>query len=431
MDLITAVIGAGLLVIGLVIGLIVGWLVCKVLAESESTTLRADHERAFASIESAHRETVATLNGRLEQIATAQEIVEKAREQLNTEFQSTASKVLQTNNEQFVQLANASLGKTLESARSEFHQRHQQFEHLVKPLAENYANLNPKIEQLDGRVQSFTEATARLEGALKGDNRAVGTWGEIQLRRVVELAGMTDYCDFAEQLTIGALQSRPDLIIRLPERRVIVVDAKASTAAYLEAGQAGDDESAQSAAFSRHASALRTQIDGLSRRDYGRQVPEALDFVVMFVPGDQFLSAAIRANPGLVEYAMDKRVAIATPASLIAMLWAVANGWQQYEIAQNAEEIRHIGAQMHGSLTEFIKAYATVEQRIRQTVDAFNGSVRVMENQLLDPARAMASMGVGNVDGLQSVSEVSRGLRQLPMITPDSTVTPDSDERIA
>jgi DNA recombination protein RmuC len=136
----------------------------------------------------------------------------------------------------------------------------------------------------------------------------------------------------------------------------------------------------------------------------------------MFVPGDQFLAAALNHNPGLIEYAMTRRVAIATPASLIAMLWAVANGWHQYEIAQNAEEIQRIGADMHQNLTDFIKAYATVEQRIRQTVDAFNRSVRVMEKQVLEPARGMAAMGVGNAAELKSVNEIARGPRQLPPV---------------
>lgn len=369
-----------------------------------------------ATLETAQRE----LDQRHQQF---QELVKPLSEnyaQLTDTFQTTATAALQNNSKQFLELAQENWGKTLESAKNEFHQRHQQFQELVKPLADSYTNLNPQIRTLTEQVTAINGSTERLAGALKGDNRAVGNWGELQLQLVIEKAGMTAYCDFAEQQTIGNSQDRPDLIVNLPEGRAVVVDAKASTAAFLEVSEATDNDAAQSA-YTRHANALRAQVDDLSRKNYGDKVDGSLDFVVMFVPGDQFLAAALNANPGLVEYAMTRRVAIATPASLIAMLWAVANGWQQYEIAQNAEEIRRIGAEMHHSLTEFIKTYATVEQRIRQTVDAFNRSVRVMEGQVLEPAREMAGMGVGNADDLKSVKPVTRGLRQLPSIILDDS----------
>ena len=377
-------------------------------------------ENFGATLETAQRE----LDQRHQQF---QELVKPLSEnysQLTDTFQTTATAALQNNSKQFLELAQENWGKTLESAKSEFHQRHQQFQELVKPLADSYTSLNPQIKTLTEQVTAATSETARLSSALRGDNRAVGNWGELQLHQVVERAGMTAYCDFAEQQTTDGSQDRPDLTVNLPEGRAVVVDAKASTAAFLEVSEAPDEDAAQSA-YSRHANALRAQVDALSRKNYGDKVEGSLDFVVMFVPGDQFLAAALSANPGLIEYAMSKRVAIATPASLIAMLWAVANGWQQYEIAQNAEEIRRIGAEMHQSLAEFIRAYATVEQRIRQTVEAFNRSARVMEGQVLEPAREMASMGVGAQDTLKSVNPITRGLRQLP------AVAAEPDEQVA
>ena len=449
--------------------------------EASLADVKAEHDKNVADLQSQHREKeaeldkeIAVLNSRLEQAASARELLESAKaqfsesakltavealqsnnqqfldlakenfgatletaqreldqrhqqfqelvkplsenySQLTDTFQTTATAALQNNSKQFLELAQENWGKTLESAKSEFHQRHQQFQELVKPLADSYASLTPQIKTLTEQVTAVTSETAKLAGALKGDNRAVGNWGEIQLHRVVEMAGMTAHCDFAEQQTIGNSQDRPDLTVNLPEGRAVVVDAKASTAAFLEVSEAPDDDAAQ-AAYVRHANALRTQVDSLSRKNYGDKVDGSLDFVVMFVPGDQFLAAALNANAGLIEYAMAQRIAIATPASLIAMLWAVANGWQQYEIAQNAEEIRRIGGEMHQSLVEFLKTYATVEQRIRQTVDAFNRSVRVMEGQVLEPARDMAEMGVGNADDLKPVKQVTRGLRQLPSV---------------
>ena len=382
------------------------------LQSNNQQFLELAKENFGSTLETAQRE----LDQRHQQFQELVKPLSDQYSQLNETFQTTATSALQNNREQFLELAKENLGTTLERAQRELDQRHQQFQELVKPLSENYGKLNPQIETLNQQVGAITGETARLAGALKGDNRAVGNWGEMQLHRVVDIANMTSYCDFGEQQTAGSSQDRPDLIVNLPERRAIVVDAKASTAAYMEARQAGDDE-AKAAAFGRHADALRVQIDALSRKSYGDKVAGSLDFVVMFVPGDQFLSAALNANPGLIEYAMGKRVAIATPASLIAMLWAVASGWQQHEIARNAEQIRAIGTEMHSRLVNFVKSYGALRQRISQTVDAFNGSVGTLEGRVMVSARRMAEMGVGDANEMAQVEPIQAGLRQLTNAT--------------
>ena len=384
-----------LLIVGLVAGLIVGggacWFVRGAQARAEAATHYADH-----------RAEVSGLQGRLEQVANAQEILATAKEQLGIEFQATASKVFQSNNEQFVQLANENLGKTIESAKSEFHQRHEQFQALVKPLSENYGKLNPQIEALNTQVHSVTAATSKLSTALT-DNRKAGHWGEVQLRKVAELAGMSQHCDFAEQTTIR--DGRPDMVVRLPESRAVVVDAKASLAAYLEAQEAGNDESAD-AVWTRHASALRNQVNELSRKEYGSGVDGSLDFVVMFVPGDQFLSAALGANPDLIEYAMSRRVAIATPASLIAMLWAVANGWQQFRLAQDAARIKDVGEEMHKRLMTFVRHYQNVGKELESAVKAFNASVSSFDQRVVPQGRRFAEMVVGSEDDFNTPDPV-------------------------
>ncbi len=395
--------------IGLAVGLIVGYLVSTWLDTSK-----------IRGLETVHRERTEELNKQIAQSATAQELINSAKEQLTTEFQAVASQALQGNNEQFMQLADQKLGATMETAQRELDQRHRQFQELVKPLAEDYGNLNPRIDQLNERLHSITVETANLSGALRSDNRAVGNWGEIQLQRVVDLAGMTAYCDFAEQQTTRNSQDRPDMVVKLPERRAIVVDAKASTAAYMDASQA-DDETAADAAWTRHANALRNQVNNLSSKRYGEKVDGSLDFVVMFVPGDQFLAAALRASPDLVEYAMSRRVAIATPASLIAMLWAVNNGWQQQELAQNAEQIRVIGAEMHQRLIRFVDNYGTLRQRINQTVAAFNNTAGTLESSVMVSARRMAELGVGDPETLNSPEAILDNARQLTYATDDYT----------
>ena len=371
------------LIAALVVGLLVGGAACWLVQESraKSRLVKQDAD---------HRETVAGLRGQLDQRDSADKILQAAKEQLSEAFQSTASRALQNNNELFMNVAKENLGKTLESAKGDFKQRHEQFEALVKPLTQNYEKLNPQIESLIQQSQNLAAETGKLSSALT-DNRQVGKWGEVQLRRVVELAGMTAYCDFMEQAAIPGSGDRPDLTVRLPEKRAVVVDAKASTAAYLEAHQS-DDEAVQDAALKRHAGALRSQVDDLSGKNYGALVEGSLDFVVMFVPGDQFLAAALNANPSLIEYAMTKRVAIATPASLVSLLWAVANGWQRHRIAENAEAIRQAGEVMHQRMERFISLYQNVGKELASAVKAFNDSVGSFDSRVVPQGRRFAQL---------------------------------------
>ena len=368
---------------------------------------RIKHEQQLAL----NKNEIARLTGMLKQAASAQELMETAKKQLGEQFKATASDVLQSSSKQFMALSEQNLGKTMEQAKGELDKRHQQFQQLIRPLSENYGKLSPQIESLFKQNQSLAAETGKLSSALT-DVRQVGNWGEVQLRRVVEMANMTVYSDFAEQSTSGSSQERPDLIVRLPEGRAIVVDAKASIAAALEA-QAVEDEAAADAAWARHAASLKNQVTNLSRKNYGNVVEGSLDFVVMFVPGDQFLATALRSDENLVTYAMSQKIAIATPASLIAMLWAVNSGWQKWEFAKNAEEIRKLGMEMHERLLAFLKSYGTVQQRLTQTVSAFNSSVGSLEGRVLVSARKMAEMRAvdpSEIRQLEQMETMPRGI---------------------
>ena len=237
------------------------------------------------------RQTNARLQGQLESRQSTEELLQTAEQRLGTAFQAAAAPVMKANSEQFLTLAEQNLGKQLESAKSEFEKRQQSFEALVKPLSENYNKLNPTIENLMKANRDVTAETARLRGALS-NNRQVGAWGEIQLRRIIELANMVDYCDFDEQQSVDEGGGRPDVTVHLPDDRAIVIDSKASTAAYLEAQEAEDDTAANEA-LTRHAVALRSKVDDLAKKDYGARVNGSLPFVVMFVPGDQFLAGGV------------------------------------------------------------------------------------------------------------------------------------------
>ena len=377
------------MIVGIVMGLIVGgassWLIRSARAKVEVADSQAEYIRE-----------VENLKGQLQQTDSTQAILDAAKTQLSETFQATASQALQSSNKQFLQLAQQSLGTTLESAKSEFYQRHLQFQELVKPLSENYGKLNPQIETLTTQMQSITAETAKLSGALS-DTRQVGSWGEVQLRRVVELAGMTQYCDFDEQKTSANSRARPDLIVHLPEKRAIVVDAKASIVAYMEAYQTSDEE-ASDAIWIKHADSLKRQVNNLASKHYETEIEGALNFVVMFVPGDQFLAAALSTNPDLIEYAMGKQVAIATPASLIAMLWAVNHGWQQIRFAESAQQIKDVGEEMHKRMMIFISHYQDVGRDLNRTVAAFNKSIGSFDERVVPQGRRFSELVIGDTD---------------------------------
>lgn len=362
----------------------------------------------------AYEKEIAQLQSLQEQAKTTQQLLDIAKAQLGDQFKATATDVLQSSNRQFLELSEQNLGKTMAEAKSELDERHRQFQELIRPLAEDYDRLNPRIDQLMQETTRISAETNRLSAALT-DNRQVGHWGEVQLRRVVELAGMTSYCDFEEQNTQNGQQDnpqiRPDLVVKLPEGRAIVVDAKASTQAYMEAAQTEDPQQANMA-WTRHARALQRQVDELSRKDYGHLVQGSLDFVVMFIPGDQFLAAALRDNPGLVAYAMDKRVVIATPASLIAMLWAVNSGWQRFRLEEDAASIKVAGDEMYKRLQVFIRHYGKVGKELASAVKAYNASIGSFDQRLMPQGRRFAELVVGSNTDLAVPDPVDGTSRQ-------------------
>lgn len=397
------------IVVAVIAGVLVGGVVCWILQGSRARSRQSRMEADWVKRETALREELAGLKGQLAQRDSAEKILETAKDQLSESFQATASQVLQANNAQFIDLAQENLGKTLEEAKGDFKQRHEQFEALVKPLRDNYEKLNPQISLLAQRSESIAEEATRLSSALT-DNRQIGNWGEVQLRRVVELAGMQAYCDFAEQTAGSGSQIRPDLTVRLPEKRAVVIDAKASTAAYMEAQQA-DDEAARDDSLKRHAGALKAQVDDLAKKEYGAKVEGSLDFVVMFVPGDQFLSAALNANPELIEYAMHRRVAIATPASLISLLWSVANGWQRQRIAEDAERILKEGQELHKRMLTFMDHYKDVGARLNRAVETFNRSVGSFDSRVLPQGRRFAEMVTDKKEELPQPQQIENRAR--------------------
>ena len=396
-------------IIGVIVGIAIGVAIAWV-------ALEARNRGRIAEQDAGHRETIAGLQGQLAEAKTGEKLLESAKEQLSEAFQATASRVAANNSAQFLELADQNLAKTMAAAKGELEQRHQQFQELVKPLSENYNKLDPTIKSLMEQNVLLAEKATDLTSALK-DNRRVGSWGEVQLRRVVELADMTAYCDFAEQPTLVGTGDRPDLIVRLPDQRTVIIDAKTSTSAFLDAQEADTSEGVEEA-LGRHAKALKTQVDSLSRKKYGTEDENSLDFVVMFVPGDQFLAAALRSDPDLVRYAMEKKVAIATPASLIALLWAVAKGWQQHKLAENAAQVAKAADEFVKGLNTFAENYARVGRGLEAAVRAYNTSVGSYSNSVERKGKPFAELAGKGADALPTLVEVQTPLRQPDIALP-------------
>jgi DNA recombination protein RmuC len=274
------------------------------------------------------------------------------------------------------------------------------------------------VDLRDVTVASRDE-TARLAGALR-DNRVRGLWGESQLRRVVELAGMTAYCDFVEQRGVSSdgRSGRPDLVVQLPNERTIVIDAKAPLDRFLDAANC-DDPARRSALLAEHAQAVRAHVVALSRRRYAEMVDGAVDVVVLFLPGDSFLNAALDGDPTLLEASWKHDVVLASPGSLFALLRTVAAGWQERRVADEAAEIARLGRELRERIGTFVDHHRKVGQHLARAIDVYNTSVGSLESRLLSTARRLDEHAGGHTSPLPTAAELRvddhvRPLSELP-----------------
>jgi DNA recombination protein RmuC len=356
-------------------------------------------------------------------------LLEDAQGRLENAFKAMAGEALRSSNEEFLRLAEQTLKGYVAQASGDLEARKKAVEDLLKPVHETlksyqekadalererqqaYGGLSNMLQSLAATQERLKLETGNLVSALRQPN-VRGRWGELTLRRVVELAGLVDHCDFTEQKTgegeDGAL--RPDLIVHLPNRRDIVVDAKAVLAGYLEALEAGSEE-AKSAAYARHAEHLRERVKALSSRKYWAGFLDSAEFVVLFVPGEPFLAAAVQRDPGLIEDAMADRVVIATPTTLVALLKAVAYGWQQERMARNAQEVADLGKRLLDRIAKWTEHLQRLRESIFNTVERFNEAQGSLERQVLPDARRMKELGVGSEKEIPELKPVDKLLR--------------------
>ncbi|MCF6337512.1 MAG: DNA recombination protein RmuC [Gammaproteobacteria bacterium] len=363
-----------------------------------------------------------------DKLASLEQAQELARKQLTETFGHLSSQALKQNNEEFLKLAQENLKQFQNKAQGELAQKEQAIENLVKPIKEALEKTEKQMRTMEherketyGALTQHLETMTQTQQALQGETRNLvkalsrpevrGQWGELTLKRLAELAGMVEHCDFYEQehtqTEEGAM--RPDMIVRMPGGREIIVDVKTPLDAYLSAVEA-NDEKEREAHLIRHTKNVRKRVQELAGKGYWKQFKNSPDFVVLFIPGDQFLSAALDNDYALLEDAMQQKVILATPTSFVALLRAVAYGWRQESLAENAQHIREVGEDLYGRLATFAEHLGKVGKNLNNSVQHYNKAVASFDTRVLPGARKFTEMGisskkpVGNIDQIETAT---------------------------
>nr|WP_201761964.1 DNA recombination protein RmuC [Nonomuraea sp. K271] len=351
-------------------------------------------------------------------------------EQLAERFQALSTRALDVNNVRFLELAETRLAASRAEATGDLEQRRQAVEHLVEPLKDALSRVESQLRDTESgqraaraelakqmefvrqsHEQLRTQTTALVRALQRPEAR--GRWGELQLRRVAEIAGMQRYCDFDEQVAEGSM--RPDMVVRLAGGKNVVVDSKVSLAAYLEAAEASD-ESLATVRLDAHARHVREHVDRLAAKSYWQGFNPSPEFVVLFIPGEAFLAPALERDPGLLEYAMARRVHIATPTTLITMLRTAHYAWQQAALSQNARAVFELGKELYERLSTLGRNVDSLGRALTRAVEAYNKSVGSLESRVLVTARKLHDLGV--VDGDLDSPEMLEGLPR-PLASPE------------
>ena len=371
-------------------------------------------------------------------LATAEENERRVDRTLEDKFKALAADALQDNGTRFLELVSERFERHKESADAELEARRKAIETLVKPLDENLGAFRDYLVEIEktregayrsvaDQMRALRTETSRLAGALK-QPAAGGRWGEYQLRNVFELAGMSEHVDFVEQPTVAGAEGalRPDAIVRLPGGKRIVVDAKTPLQAYLAASEAEDDE-ARAQHIADHARKVRHHVRALASKDYWRALDETPDFVVMFLPGEAFYAAALESDPTLFDSAVQERVLICTPTTFIALVKAVAHGWQQQTLAENARAVAALARELYARIGAFGGHMRDLGRALERAVDRYNKGVGALEGRVLPTARKFETLGVAPpADSLPEIAPVEREARELraPELAPPEPEAP-------
>jgi len=429
------------------------WLIASIAALAAALigyllgTLRA--ARRAESLRVELESTRARLTSESDLRARTAELLAQSEAQVRIAVENASRAALDANSETFLKLAREVFGRDQAVANASMLEREQAIAKMVEPInaallkhaeqtqalererRETFGVMRTQIESMSSGQAQLQRETRNLVTALRRPE-VRGRWGELTLRRVVELSGLSEHCDFTEQahVDIGERGSlRPDLLVHMPEARDLVVDAKTPLDAYLDAIEAQDDD-ARNAALARHAMQVEQRVRELGQKSYWEQFEQSPEFAVLFLPGDQFLSAALVERPDLLENALKQSIIIATPSTLMALLKVVAYGWRQAAASENAAEIRELGTELHKRLTTFVGHLQKVGRSLGNAVDAFNSAVGSMERNVMPQARRFPELGVTSDAPLAPVEPLEQLVR-MPVNAPaiesedaDSTRTP-------
>jgi DNA recombination protein RmuC len=434
------------IIFGAVIGSLVSWLLARsrsqvldvrlTTVQNDLNVARAETQK-LAALNAELNTKRATLETTLAYVRKANdekiELLDRATAGLREAFQALSADALKSNNQAFLELARTSLERFQSEAKGDLKLRQEAVANLVAPIGESLRKVESQIQQIEkDRSEAYGDLTAQVRSLIGTQEKLQaetgnlvkalrtptvrGRWGEIQLRRVVEIAGMLSYCDFSEQETISTSNGRlrPDLVIKLPGGKNVVVDAKTPLLAYLDAIDSTDD-ALRLAKLRQHAQQVRTHLTQLSSKGYWEQFEASPEFVVMFLPGETFFSAALEQDPTLIEYGVTQRVIPASPTTLIALLKAIAFGWNQEKLARNAKEISSLGKELHDRLRTLGKHFEAVGRGLDRAVESYNMAVGSLETRVMVSARKFAELGSPVIDDLPPMTVIDTTTRNLTL----------------
>ena len=401
-----------ILLIGIGLGAGGGWLLARARNDASLTAVKAELQHERSGFEEKVR------------------LLEEAKQTLSDSFKALSSEALQSNNTAFLNLARTQLETFQVAARGDLEQRQKAVESIVSPIRESLDKVDGQIRTLEqARTHAYSTLSEQVRSLAEGQRElrletgnlvtalrspvVRGRWGEMQLKRVVEMAGMLAHCDFVEQstATVDGTRLRPDLIVKLPGGRNVVVDAKAPLMAYLEALEAKDDDARQ-VKLADHARQIRDHIGKLSAKSYWGQFNPTPDFVVLFLPGEPFFSAALEQDPGLIEEGVGQQVILATPTTLIALLRAVAYGWRQEQVAESARAISDLGRELHTRLSTMSDHFAKLGRTLDGAVRSYNETLGSLERRVLVTARRFKEHGAVPSGELAELTPIERTPQQ-------------------
>jgi len=419
-------------------------------SESDRSRLRAelDTERQ-QRVETSTRleESYKRLEDSYRNLDEQKALFEVMKKEMSDTFNALSSAALKSSSEDFLRLASEHLGKVVIDTKGKLGEHHAAIDATVKPLQEllkryeqqirdieesrhkSFGSLSEQIRSLSSMQERLQQETKNLVTVLRRPKTS-GSWGEIGLRRVAELAGMTAYCDFYEQESVSAETGklRPDMIVRLPNGREIIVDAKAPVDAYLNALSAPTDDERKKG-ISNYVAQIRNHMNSLSSKSYWDQFPRSPELVVMYLPGESFFSSALEHDPKLIEDGSMKKVVLATPTTFIALLKAIAYGWQQEQITKSAQEINKLGKELYERFSIVLDHFSKTGAAMRKAVDSYNEGVRSLETRLIPSIRKFKDLGVSSAKETASLEEIGQTAKTIDHLEIEFSDGPGGKQR--